>query len=130
MPLLVTMALFSIATGAILVALDSRQPAAPASPAVAASPAYESPLGLKVTARKQEVEIRWNHDSSALAKATKAQMKIREGEMTELIPLERRDLQDGFVAYTSTTNDIRVRFEVIQTDGTIVSESARVVSIP
>jgi hypothetical protein len=130
MRLLTTTALFSIVTGALLVALDSRRPPAPTAPAVQTAAQYESPLGLKVTTRKQQVEIRWNHDCQAVRGADKGFMKITEGEMTELIPLDRRDLQDGFVAYTAMTNDVRIRFEVNQRDGSSLTESARVVTIP
>jgi hypothetical protein len=130
MRLLTTTALFSIVTGALLVGFDSRRPPAPTAPAVQTAVQYESPLGLMVTARKQQVEIRWNHDCQAVRGADKGSMKITEGEMTELIPLDRRDLQDGFVAYTAMTNDVRVRFEVTQRDRSSVTESARVVAVP
>jgi hypothetical protein len=122
MRLLTTMAIFSVVTWSTLVAVDSRQQAA--------SGASDSPLGLKVMSKKQQVEIRWNHDLGTTLKASKALMKISEGEITQALPLNQRDLQDGFVAYTPLTNDVRVRFEVTVPDGTTVSETARVVAIP
>ena len=130
MRLLTTTALFSIATGAILVAPDSyhSSPAAPAPVQTAA--AYLSPLGLRVTARKQQVEIRWDHNSLAVLKPVKGLVRITEGEMTKLIPLDWRDLQDGYVSYAALTNDIAVYFEITRADGSSVTESARVVAIP
>lgn len=125
MPLLTTTALFSIGTAAVLtLAAPQRQVAA------APSVAYQSPLGLKVTSRKQQLDIRWDHTCAAITKADKALMKVTEGEMTELIPLDRRDLQDGSVAYSPMTNDVRIRLEVSEKDGSSVSESARAVAIP
>lgn len=132
MGLLATTALFSIGTSAVLMGLDSRHPAT-AMAAAAAAPAtaaFASPLGLKVISRKQQVEIRWDHEKRAVLNAGKGLIKITEGEMTELIPLDLRDLRDGYVSYTSMTNDVRIRFEVSEADGTSVTESARVVAIP
>ena len=130
MRLLTTTALFSIATGAILVALDSSHPASAAPAPVETAAAYQSPVGLIVTTRKQQVEIRWDHNSLAVLKPVKGLVKITEGEMTKLIPLDWRDLQDGYVSYTPLTNDVTVRFEVTRADGSSVTESARVVAIP
>ncbi len=124
-----TTALFSIGTAALLVGLESRRPATSAKDAPAVT-RYESPLGLKVTARKQLVEIRWDHDSRAARGALKGLFRITEGEMAQLIPLNYRDLQDGYVAYTPMTNDVRIRFEVSEPDGSKVTESAQVIAIP
>lgn len=130
MRLLTTTAIFSIATSAILVALDSKHPA-PAAPApVEAAAPHQPALGLRVTTRKQQVEIRWDHDSLAVLKPVKGLVKITEGEMTKLIALDWRDLQDGYVSYAPLTNDVRVRFEITQGDGASVTESARAVAIP
>jgi hypothetical protein len=127
--LLATTALFSIVTGAILVSLDSRHPATVAAANVETS-AIQSPLGLKVTIRKQQMEIRWDHDSVAVLKPSKGLMKITEGESTKLIPMDWRDLQDGSVSYAPLTNDIKVRLDVTGADGALVTESARAISIP
>jgi hypothetical protein len=129
MRLLTTTALFSIGTAAVLAGLDSRHPATAAAN-VQATAGYESPLGLKVTSRKQQLEIRWDHALGAVLNGGKGVIKITEGEVTELIPMDRNDLQDGYVSYTPMTNDVRIRFEVNQADGTSVTESARVVAIP
>jgi hypothetical protein len=130
MRLLMTTALFSIATSAVVVGLESRHAATTAAAAAQITAGYESPLGLKVTSRKQQLEIRWDHELRAVLNAGKGLIKITEGEMTELIPLDRGDLRDGYVSYTALTNDVRIRFEVNQADGTSVTESARVVAIP
>jgi hypothetical protein len=134
-PLLTTTALFSIITALVVVALDSRRPGAMPAPTAEATPSpaaavYESPLKLKVSSQKQHIEIRWDHEASVIQKADKGLIKITEGEMSELIPLDRRELQDGYVAYTAMTNDVRIRLEIIASDGKSISESARVVAIP
>jgi hypothetical protein len=118
--LLITTALFSVATGAILMGLDSG-PATPAAP--------PSQLGLRVTAQKQQVEIRWDHIAVAALNPVKGLLKITEGEGAKSIPLDRSDLQDGSVSYLALTNEVRVSFEVTEASGISVSESARVVAI-
>ncbi len=127
--LLTTAALFSVATGALLIGPESRKPATPAAAAVQTTGGYESPLGLKVTSRKQQVEIRWDHDLPAMSHADKGLLKITEGAMTELVQLDQRDLRDGHVSYTAMTNAVGIRFEVVARDGTRVTESAQVVAI-
>jgi hypothetical protein len=128
--LLTTTALFSIATGAILIALDSNraETAAVAQPETATE--YRSSLGLRVTTRKQQVDIRWDHDLAARLQSSKGLMKITEGELTKVIPLDARDPQDGYVSYAPLTSDVWVRFEVTKADGTLVTESTRVVAVP
>ena len=109
--LLITMALCSIVTGALLVAVEPRHPVA------------ESTLGLKVTSQQGDVEIRWNHE----APAEKGLVKIQDGEFAQSISLDQRDLQDGHISYRAITGDVRIYFEVIAPDGNSISESARVV---
>jgi hypothetical protein len=128
MRLLITTALFSIVTGSLLVALKSRRSVGTlTTDAIQTTAGPESPLGLKVTAQGERVEIRWNHDSRATLGAAKGLVKITDGEVTELISLDRPDLQDGHVSYTPITKDVSIRFEVIAADGTSVTESARAV---
>jgi len=103
--------------------LDSRASA----PAPVAAP--PSQLGLKVSAQKQQVEIRWDHVAVAALNPVKGMLKVSEGESTKAIPLDPRDLQDGFVAYQSLTGEVRVSFEVTQASGSTVSESAKVIAI-
>jgi hypothetical protein len=123
MRLLITTALFSLATGAILMGLDTG-PAMPSAPS-----ATLSQLGLRVSAQKQQVEIRWDHVAVAALNPVKGLLKITEGESNKSISLDRSDLQDGFVSYLASTNEVRVSFEVTEASGVIVSESARVVAI-
>jgi hypothetical protein len=123
MRLLITTALFSLATGAILMGLDSG-PAMPNTPA-----APPSQLGLRVTAQKQQVEIRWDHVAVAALNPVKGLLKISESDNIKSIPLDRSDLQDGFVSYLAPTSEVRVSFEVTEASGITVSESARVVAI-
>lgn len=127
MPLLVTTALFSIATAAVMVRSESTHQ-------VAAAPVEntvnQSPLGLKVASHKQQVDIHWDHECAAIVQAEKGIMEVTEGEMSEVIPLARRDLRDGSVSYIPMTNDVRIRLEVTGPGGASISESAHVVAIP
>ena len=50
--------------------------------------------------------------------------------MTEVMPLVRQDLLDGYVAYAPQTKDVNVRFEVSGPDGNKTAESVRVVDKP
>ena len=59
----------------------------------------------------------------------KGLLKVTEGESIKSIPLDLRDLQDGFVSYLALTSEVRVSFEVTEASGITVSESARVVAI-
>jgi hypothetical protein len=112
-----------------MVALDSNHPATAAASNVETI-TDQSPLGLKVNIRKQQMEIRWDHDSVAALRPAKGLMKITEGETTKLIPMDSRDLQDGSVSYMPLTNDVRVRLEVTGAEGAMVTESARAIAIP
>jgi hypothetical protein len=123
MRLLITTALFSLATGAILMGWDT----GPAMPSVPSAPL--SQLGLRVTAQKQQVEIRWDHVAVAALNPVRGLLKVAEGESIKSIPLDWSDLQDGFVSYLASTNEVRVSFEVTEASGVTVSESAKVVAI-
>lgn len=127
MRLLTTSALFSIVTGVALVTFESSSPSSSTSAPTHASAAIESPLGLKVTPQKQQLDIRWNHDLIGPLGGYKAQMKITEGEATQTVRLDLRDLEDGHVSYTPSTNDVRILLELIKPDGNVIRESAHVI---
>ena len=95
-----------------------------------AAPSDESPLGLKVTSKPQQVEVIWNHGSKAIQQAEKGIMRISDGDLTEAVPMDASQLQDGAIVYRRLTNDVSVRMEVNERDGRQVSESVRVVSTP
>ena len=57
-------------------------------------------------------------------------MSITENGITEAVPFEPSELRQGYVAYTPKTNDVSVQFEVASADGTITTESVRVVATP
>jgi hypothetical protein len=92
--------------------------------------ADESPLGLRVVVQTGQLEIRWDRELGAIQRAEQGQLTITEGEMSEVIPFNHFDLQDGYVAYTPMTNDVQIRLEVVGPGGASASESARVVAIP
>jgi hypothetical protein len=125
--LIPTFGLFALVTLGTQMLWSSHSAEATAPEMLASS---ETPIGLTVTARPHQVEIRWNHDSAPIRSAEKAVIKILEGSLTEVVPVARQDLQDGFVVYTPKTNDVNVRFEVTGSDGSRTTESVRVVAIP
>jgi hypothetical protein len=95
-----------------------------------AAPAEERPLGLRVTSKPQQVEVVWDHSSQAIRQAEKGIMRISDGDLTEAVPMDARQLQDGSIVYRRLTNDVSVRMEVNERDGRQVSESVRVVATP
>jgi hypothetical protein len=108
---------------------DSAPPVEVTTPATAAA-TYETPLGLKVSSEPHLLEIRWNRAASAIAASVKGTMRISEAGVTEAVPVDARELREGFVAYTPKTNDVGIRFEVTAADGAATTESIRVVAIP
>jgi hypothetical protein len=121
--LLITSAIFTSLTGVALVAFESNSSSSSTAAAAQAATANESPLGLSVTAQKQQLEIRWNHDSIGPLGGYKGQMKISEGETTQTVRLDWRDLEDGHVSYTPLTNDVRIVLELVKPDGNIIRDS-------
>ncbi|HEX5229435.1 MAG TPA: hypothetical protein VFW44_17095 [Bryobacteraceae bacterium] len=87
-------------------------------------------LGLTVTSKQHQLEIRWNRESAAITGAQKGQMKITEDGITEALPFDPSQLRDGYVAYAPKTNDVSIRLEVTAKDGSTKSESIRSVAIP
>jgi hypothetical protein len=144
--LLPTAALAVICIVVLQLALSSNRtagstpdPAAAATPEAATTPAplpaaveapSATPLGLTVTARQHELEIRWNRESAAIAASASGVMKITENGTTEGVVIDRQQLHDGYVAYTPKTNDVSVRLEVTGKDGVTTAESVRSVTIP
>jgi hypothetical protein len=90
----------------------------------------QSGLGLTVTSRQHQLEIRWNRDSQAIAACDKAVMRITDDGITEAVPFEQSQLRDGYVAYTPKTTDVSIRLEVTGKNGGTTSESIRSVAIP
>jgi hypothetical protein len=128
--LLPTAALFTLGSIAAQTALD-RKAVTPVSPSeVTAS--YEAPLGLKVTSLPHQLQVRWNHDSPAIRGAEKGEIRIAEGDVvvTQVIPIDRQQLLNGYVAYTPLTNDVSISFEVKTPDGRRTTESIRAVAMP
>jgi hypothetical protein len=121
--LLPTAALVAIGVGALQLAMNFNQ-------TVSASDESQRGLGLKVTSRQHQLEIRWNRQSAAVAAAKNGVMKIAEGGITESVNFDKDQLEDGFVAYTPTTNDVSIRLQVTGQDGGTASESIRAVAIP
>jgi hypothetical protein len=87
-------------------------------------------LGLTVTARPRQLEVRWNSESPSIKESERGVMKITEAGVTQVIPISERELRDGYVSYTPTTNDVRIAFDVTSQGGKTVTESIRAVAIP
>lgn len=96
----------------------------------AAGPGNEQGLGLTVTTRQHQLEIRWNRVSPVIAASDKGVMQITEDGITEAVPFDQSQLRDGYVAYTPKTTDVNIRLEVTRKDGGTTSESIRSVAIP
>jgi hypothetical protein len=114
------------AAGSQVAASENAPSAAPAP----AEPANEKGLGLTVTTRQQQLEIRWNRLSPVIAASDKGAMQITDDGITEVVPFDQSQLRDGYVAYTPKTTDVNVRLEVTGKDGGTTSESIRSVAIP
>lgn len=100
-----------------------------AAPAPSA-PNNENDLGLNVTPRQHQLEIRWNRESAAIVGSDRGVMKITEDGITEAVPFDQTQLRDGYVAYSPKTTDVNIRLEVTGKDGGTTSESIRSVAIP
>ncbi len=94
------------------------------------APNNDNELGLNVTPRQHQLEIRWNRNSAAIAESDRGVMKITEDGITEAVPFDPTQLRDGYVAYTPKTSDVNIRLEVTGKDGGTTSESIRSVAIP
>lgn len=129
--LLPTAALVVIGISALEMATNSNRivAAAPEPWAAVATP-NEKALGLAVTSRPRQLEIRWNRESAAIAGCDRGVMKITEAAVTQAIPFDQRELRDGYLAYTPTTKDVSITLEVNGTDGSTTSESIRALAIP
>jgi hypothetical protein len=121
-----------IAIGALQLATSSRNTTAASTSSSDNAPAVQpdTPLGLRVTSRPHQLEIRWNRASPTIAASDQGVMRITEAGTTEAVPFDQDQLHDGYVAYTPKTNDVNIRLEVTGKDGSTTSESVRSVAIP
>ncbi len=129
--LLPTAALFTLGTIAAQTGFDFHSTAAPTA-AVSSTAGYLSSLGLKVTSLPHQLEIRWDREARAIRTAESGELRITEGGVvvTEVVPIAKRQLQDGYVAYTPLTNDVSIEFAVKAADGSTTAESIRAVAMP
>jgi len=96
----------------------------------ASAPARTSPLQLRTRMGAEQMEVTWDHDSAAIQGADRGTLQILDGGVTETIPFEAAQLQDGILIYRQRSNDISVRMEVNERDGQTISESVRAVTRP
>jgi hypothetical protein len=102
----------------------------PSTHAAVAAKAASRPLQLRATLSAQQLEVSWDHSSSVIQQADTGMLRISEGDITESVPFEASQLQDGVLVYRPRTNDVSVRMEVTERDGSQVSESVRAVAMP
>ena len=80
--LLPTALLVVLGIGALQLATNSKQ-------TVSASDGSQTGLGLTVTSRQHQLEIRWNREAAAIAASSNGVMKITEAGMTEAVPFDQ-----------------------------------------
>jgi hypothetical protein len=127
-----TILIAALAIGVMQLATGSRHTDAAAAPNEIPASDIDSDhdLGLTVSSKQHQLEIRWNRESAVLANAEKGVMKITDDGITESLPFDQTQLRDGYVAYTPKTNDVNIRLEVTGKEGATKSESIRSVAIP
>ena len=101
-----------------------------AAPSATGTQSKQTSLGLAVVSRPHQLEIRWNRESAAIADSDRGVMKITEAGLTQAIPFDQRQLRDGYVAYTPTTTDVRITFDVTGQNGAMTTDEIRAVAIP
>jgi hypothetical protein len=100
------------------------------SAAPSATQSKQTSLGLAVVSRPHQLEIRWNRECAAISDSDRGVMKITEAGITQAIPFDQRQLRDGYGAYTPTTADVRISFDVTGQNGAMTTDAIRAVAIP
>lgn len=93
-------------------------------------PRNTSPLHLRARMGAEQMEVSWDHDSAAIHEAERGNLEILDGGVTESVPFEPPQLQDGVLVYRPRSNDVSVRLEVSERSGEKISESVRAVRTP
>jgi hypothetical protein len=127
------MAITAVAVLVAQVGWNSRETkSAGVAPASETSPesAYQMPLGLKVTSRPGQLEVRWNGAAPAVAAAIRGRLRISEANATQVIALDVQGLREGYFAYTPKTSNVSIQFEVAAADASAIAESVRAVATP
>ena len=121
----------STAPGPAPAPVESATPAPAATePLAPPSQTNDTGLGLSVAFRPQQLDIRWNQQSSAITQAESGIMKIKEAGSTRVIPFDHQQLLDGHLAYLTKNNDVSVKLEVTGKNGGTTSESVRSLALP
>jgi len=128
--LLPTVALAILAVTVISLASSLHGASDPEKANASPAPLAQSSFGLRVASKPQQVEILWNHASSAIQAAESGTIRISDGDVAETIPFDAQQLQDGALVYRPRTNDVNIRMEVKERDGQQISESLRTVATP
>lgn len=80
-------------------------------------------LGLSVVRRADNLHIRWNREALAIRSAQRGTLVIEDGAYKKAVDLDPSALQNGSVIYPPNSANVNLRFEVVVTGGTQITES-------
>ena len=83
-------------------------------------------LALKVNRSGSDFEVSWDRSSSAVQQALAGTLTIRDGGLTRILQLDRRQLQEGRILYTPSVGDLDFRLEIATNDHRTQAESIEV----
>jgi hypothetical protein len=86
------------------------------------------PLALKVESGTKRLDIDWRHDSPPILGGGLGTITISDRGVTKVLMLDQQQLRDGHVTYIPSSSDVDIRLEITLPDGTMASESVRLVS--
>ena len=86
-------------------------------------------LGLKLQHIESDWQLSWDPTAPFLLKAAAGHLLIKDGFLHKSVDLDMSDLRSGSVMYTSVTDDVTVRLEVVSAESvTLANEPARMVA--
>lgn len=80
-------------------------------------------LGLTAEARDENLYIRWNRESAAIAAAERGRLEIHDGRFMRTVDLDASSLRTGSVMYPPLTNAVGLRLQLTIKGTTSVSET-------
>lgn len=80
-------------------------------------------LGLSVVRRADNLHIRWNREALAIRSAQRGTLVIEDGAYKKAVDLDPSALQNGSVIYPPNSANVTLRFEVVVSGGTQITES-------
>jgi hypothetical protein len=94
------------------------------------SPTAETalPLRLSVAERQNQLDVTWDRNTPAIAKARRGVLSISDGQNKRDLDLSGAQLRTGRVLYSRLSGDVALRLEVFADGPESVTESIRIVS--